>query len=173
MRTRARETGQPWVTTPKLRQCCLGKLHMQTSQINFPKASQPSLSLGNGSWVANEPWRSWGDVCRPSSPSWRRLWEGKLQEHRGSEQSSLTLDITMSQTATILPRTSIFLKIHKPEWEKKKQKGSKKYIPYLVTSQKWMNSTKQSLEDALGSAIRLKVLHSAPAAKTFCRAKKH
>lgn len=37
-RTRARESGQPPVTIPKLWQCCVGKLHMQTSQINFPNS---------------------------------------------------------------------------------------------------------------------------------------
>lgn len=60
-----------------------------------------------------------GDVCRPRTAG--RGAGGVLQD-RGRKQSSLILDITLNQTATILPKTSVFKKIYKPKWEEKRQK---------------------------------------------------
>lgn len=45
-----------------------------------------------------------------------------MLQDRGRKQSSLILDITLNQTATILPKTSVFKKIYKPKWEEKRQK---------------------------------------------------
>lgn len=128
MRTRARKSGQPWVAISKLWQCCLGKLHMQTSEINFPNVQiQPSLSSENES--SHEP-QGTQDVWRP-----RQLgegWSGEKAPGHGTEQRILILGTNITQTATILPRTPIFLKIYKPKWEEKRQKGNRKYTNYLV-----------------------------------------
>lgn len=50
-------------------------------------------------------------------------WSGEKLQDSGTEQSTLILGTSITQAATILPRTSIFLKIYKPKWEEKRQKG--------------------------------------------------